>query len=54
VRSLLIEVNQNLVDHMKMVEALGALGFSCDRAQVAAAERRDGAFKGVAEYVFRR
>lgn len=54
VRSLLIEVNQNLQDHMGMVEALVKLGFSFDREQVAAAERRSGAFKGVAEYVFRR
>jgi methyltransferase FkbM-like protein len=54
VRSLLIEVNQNLPDHMEMVEELATLGFSFDRVQVAAAERQAGAFKGVAEYVFRR
>jgi FkbM family methyltransferase len=54
VRSLLIEVNQNLADHMEMVEELASLGFSYDRSQVAAAERRSGIFKGVAEYVFRR
>lgn len=54
VRSLLIEVNQNLSDHMQMVADLGALGFSYDRAQVASAERRSGPFKGCAEYVFRR
>jgi FkbM family methyltransferase len=54
VRSLLIEVNQNLPDHMAMVDELATLGFSFDRVQVAAAERRSGAFKGVAEYVFRR
>lgn len=54
VRSLLIEVNQNLADHMQMVGALMALGFSYDPRQVAAAERKSGAFEGVAEYVFRR
>jgi FkbM family methyltransferase len=54
VRSLLIEVNQNLPDHMQMVAELTALGFAYDRAQVAAAERKSGAFKGCAEYVFRR
>jgi hypothetical protein len=54
VRSLLIEVNQNLPDHMAMVKELAALGFSYDRAQVAAAERKSGAFEGCAEYVFRR
>ena len=54
VRSLLIEVNQNLPDHMQMVAQLTALGFSYDPAQVAAAERKSGSFKGCAEYVFRR
>lgn len=54
VRSLLIETNQNLADHLQMVAGLEALGFRYDPAQVAAAERRSGAFKGVAEYVFRR
>ena len=54
VRSLLIETNQNLPDHRQMVKELEALGFRYDPAQVAAAERRSGAFKGVAEYVFRR
>jgi FkbM family methyltransferase len=53
-RSLLIEVNQNLPDHMQMVAALNVLGFRHDPAQVAAAERRAGAFKGCAEYVFKR
>lgn len=53
-RSLLIETNQNLADHRRMVEELQSLGFRYDPTQVAAAERRDGAFKGVAEYVFRR
>lgn len=54
VRSLLIEINQNLPDHMQMVEELESLGFRHDPAQVAAAERKSGIFKGVAEYVFRR
>ena len=53
-RSLLIEVNQNLPDHMAMVRELNQLGFSHDPAQVARAERKEGAFKGCAEYVFRR
>lgn len=54
VRSLLIETNQNLPDHMQMVAELEALGFRYDPAQVAAAERKSGSFKGVAEYVFKR
>jgi FkbM family methyltransferase len=53
-QSMLIEVNQNLADHMEMVAALSALGFRHDPQQVALAERRDGPFKGCAEYVFRR
>jgi FkbM family methyltransferase len=54
VRSLLIETNQNLDDHRGMVSELNALGFKYDQAQVARAERKDGAFRGVAEYVFKR
>jgi len=53
-RSLLIEVNQNLPDHMAMVQELNQLGFAHDAAQVARAERKDGIFKGCAEYVFHR
>jgi len=53
-RSLLIEVNQNLADHREMVAELGTLGFRYEPAQVARAERKEGLFKGCAEYVFRR
>jgi FkbM family methyltransferase len=53
-RSLLIETNQNLDDHRQMVRELQSLGFRYDPAQVVAAERKTGPFKGVAEYVFRR
>jgi len=52
VRSLLIEVNQNLPDHMSMVRELNALGFRHDPGQVRRAERQSGAFEGCAEYVF--
>jgi FkbM family methyltransferase len=54
VASLLIETNQNLDAHRQMVGQLGELGFRFDKAQVARAERQEGAFKGVAEYIFRR
>lgn len=54
VRSLLIEINPNLHDHLEMIAELEALGFRYDPAQVMAAERKEGFFKGVAEYVFRR
>jgi FkbM family methyltransferase len=53
-RSLLIEVNQNLADHTAMVRELNQLGFRHDPAQVKRAERQEGAFKGCAEYVFHR
>ena len=53
-RSLLIETNQNLEDHMAMVVELNAIGFRHDPAQVARAERKEGTFEGVAEYIFRR
>jgi FkbM family methyltransferase len=53
-RSLLIEINPSLPDHVEMIAELEAAGFRYDPAQVAAAERKDGAFKGVAEYVFTR
>ena len=54
VKSLLIETNQNLGDHLAMVKELEASGFRFDQDQVNRAVRKDGAFKGVAEYVFTR
>jgi len=54
VRSLLIEINRNLPDHLRLVTDIEAMGFHYDPAQVAAAERKKGTFKGLAEYVFRR
>jgi FkbM family methyltransferase len=53
-RSLLIEVNHNLADHLAMVEQLAILGFRYDTEQVRRAERQEGLFKGCAEYVFHR
>jgi hypothetical protein len=37
-----------------MVEELNGLGFRHDAAQVQRAERKEGLFKGCAEYVLRR
>ena len=54
VRSLLIETNPHLDDHREMIRELQGLGFAYDPAQVKRAERKEGAFKGVAEYVFKR
>lgn len=53
-RSLLVETNRNLADHREMVGVIEAAGFRCDPAQVARAERKSGAFEGVAEHVFQR
>lgn len=53
-RSMLIEINQNLPDHRQLVAELNALGFRHDPAQVTAAERKSGPFSGCAEYVFKR
>lgn len=54
VKSLLIETNQNLDDHRAMIKDLNAMGFAHDPAQVRRAERKSGAFRGVAEYVLKR
>ncbi len=54
VQSLLIEINQNLTDHMKLVEELVSWGYRYDPQQVARVVRQEGPFKGCAEYVFKR
>ena len=54
VRSMLVEVNPGLPEHVAMCRFLEALGFTWDAAQVAAATRTSGPFAGVAEHVFRR
>jgi hypothetical protein len=54
VKSLLIEVNPALADHRAMVATLNELGFLHDPVQVERATRKEGPFKGVAEYIFRR
>jgi FkbM family methyltransferase len=53
-RTLLIEFNPQLAEHRWIIEHLATLGFAYDPAQVAKAERKEGFFEGVAEYVFRR
>ncbi len=53
-RSMIIEVNPALEPHRALLAELRGMGFRWDEAQVAAAERKDGTFKGVAEYVFHR
>jgi FkbM family methyltransferase len=54
VKSVLVEINTNLAEHRQIVEELLAGGFRYSAEQVAAAQRKDGAFKGVGNYVFQR
>ena len=54
VKSLIIETNPELAEHRAMMEKLLILGFDFDTDQAARASRREGPFKGVGEYVFRR
>lgn len=51
-RSLLVETNTNLTEHQLMVDKLMQYGYRYDEAQVATSKRKDGPFKGVAEYIF--
>jgi FkbM family methyltransferase len=53
-RSLLIETNPALAEHREMINWLMSQGFSYSGEQVEKARRKEGEFKGMAEYVFRR
>lgn len=53
-KSLLVEVNTNSPEHRAMVDSLCGLGFEFDQSQVDGSIRKDGPFKGVAEYLFRK
>ena len=54
VKSVIIELNPHLQEHMASVELLQNLGFKFSQDQVDKATRQDGPFKGMSEYVFRR
>jgi FkbM family methyltransferase len=54
VRSVLVEINTGLPEHVRIPEQMKALGFHWSDSQVAAAMRREGPFKGVGNHVFRR
>lgn len=54
VKSLLIEINPAVEEHMDLIDELGKLGFEYNSEQVNSSRRKDGPFKGLAEYVFRR
>jgi FkbM family methyltransferase len=54
VKSVLIEINTNLDEHREMVGFMTDAGFGFSQDQVAKAQRKDGVFKGIGNYVFRR
>lgn len=54
VRSLIIEINPAISEHMEAVFALSILGFSYDEQQAEKATRKHGPFKGIGEWIFRR
>lgn len=55
VKGMLIEVNPALPEHLSMIDQLThVFGFAYNEEQVRKSTRTDGAFKGVAEYVFYR
>jgi len=54
VRSLIVELNPAIAEHVEIIAFLKSLGFGLDPAQVARATRKSGPFTGVAEHVFQR
>ena len=54
VKSVLIEINTNLPEHRAIIGEMAALGYNHSEQQAAAAQRQEGAFKGVGNYVFHR
>jgi FkbM family methyltransferase len=54
VKSVLIEVDTSAEDHWEIVDLMLQLGFDFSQDQVDRAQRKDGPFKGVGNYVFRR
>ena len=54
VQSLLIEIAPFIPEHIAMIEELKKFGFTFDAKQVEQSTRKEGQFKGLAEYVFRR
>ncbi|NJN39801.1 MAG: FkbM family methyltransferase [Gammaproteobacteria bacterium] len=54
VRSVLVEINTHLDEHWALVDLMLELGFDYSQEQVARAQRSEGTFEGVGNYVFRR
>lgn len=53
-KSVLVEINTNLEQHRRIIADMKALGFGFSEQQAARAQRTEGAFKGVGNYVFQR
>lgn len=54
VKSLIVELNTHLQEHRDAIALLEQLGFTFDPEQARGALRKEGAFEGVGEYIFRR
>jgi FkbM family methyltransferase len=54
VRSVLIEINTNLDEHWEVVDQMLDYGFGYSQEETERAQRKEGPFKGVGNYVFRR
>jgi FkbM family methyltransferase len=52
VRSVLIEINTNRGDHRDTVATMESMGYRWSPEQVEKAQRTEGAFKGVGNYIF--
>jgi FkbM family methyltransferase len=53
-RSVLIEINTNLVQHRRLIVDMQAFGFEYSEEQVARAIRTEGPFTGIGNYIFSR
>jgi FkbM family methyltransferase len=54
VKSVLVELNTHLAEHRALVALLEKAGFTYSPEQVQRYMRKEGSFKGVGNYVFRR
>jgi len=54
VKSLIVELNPAIPQHIEVVALLNSLGFNHSEAQASAAARKDGAFMNVGEWIFSR
>lgn len=53
-KSVLLEINQNLPEHMRLVSLMHNLGFTHNQEQVDKATRTEGSFKDCGNWIFRR